>query len=286
MTTLISAKLFDLLPYVRQSYSLGKKINEKNLLIDAGTTVKGCFMSKDGISFGSVIFTKGISYGYTMTLPGHTESINENYLLVKINTDGSFSPLSISSFTTSVHGSIKTLNPSYQDIFNYIYINIPKYHILMNGKKYEASFQKQNKKTGQLEKVSFFKFNNDFNSYTVNESLKVVEFDYDQDIVLLTLQEIQTGGISMKIIKKAVKKSDVTKKAVKKSDVPKKAVKKSDVPKKAVKKSDVPKKAVKKSDVPKKAVKKSDVPKKAVKKSDVPKKAVKKSDVPKKAVKK
>lgn len=40
MTTIISAKLFDLRPYVRQSYSLGKKINKKNLLIDAGTTMK------------------------------------------------------------------------------------------------------------------------------------------------------------------------------------------------------------------------------------------------------
>ena len=252
MTTEISAKLFDLQPYAGKSYSSGKKINKKNLSIDAGTTVKGCFMSKNGITFGSVIFTKGLSYGYTMTLPGHKESINEDYLLVKINTDGSFSPLSISSFTTGVYGNIKTPNPSYQDIFNY------KYHILMNGKKYEASFQKQNTKTGQLEKVSFFKFNNDFYSYTVNESLNVDQFDYDRDIVLLTLQDTQIGGISMKIIKKSnpTKKSDVPKKAVKKSDVPKKAVKKSDVPKKAVKKSDVPKKAVKKSDVPKKAVKK------------------------------
>jgi hypothetical protein len=229
MTTIISAKLFDLRPYVRQSYSLGKKINKKNLLIDAGTTMKGCFMSKDGITFGAVIFTKGYSYGYTMTLPGHKESINEDYLLVKINNDGSFSPLSISSFTTGVYGSIKTPTPSYQDIFNY------KYHILMNGKKYEASFQKQNTKTGQLEKVSFFKFNNDFYSYTVNESLNVEQFDYERDIVLLILQDTQTGGTSMKIIKKSnpTKKSDVPKKAVKKSN----PIKKSNVPKKVVKKS-------------------------------------------------
>jgi len=273
----INVSLFNLVPYTG---FYAKKIDEKILSIKSDIIMKGCFMSNNETDFTSVNFQRGSMYGYTMKLPGINKRIDGQYLLAKTNDNGTTVPINIKSFQTMVDGNISFPNPTLSEIYN------NKYYIFTYDSKYEALLQRENKETKELEKVNFFMMRNDpSTTYTVNGSNQFQDFNYDKDIISLTLIPVQYGGVKIRK-SKSTKKPDASKKVVKKPDVAKEVVKKSIASKKVVKKPDVAKEVVKKSIASKKVVKKPDASKKVVKKPAASKKVVKKPDASKKVVKK